>query len=63
MKLVVKPPRSTTTSLGKPVQSAVVPAAAEAVAIGLAAASPKAKHAPMKPQNVATTVPREKLNS
>ena len=63
MKLVVKPPSNTTTSLGRPVHSVVVPAAAEASPIGLPAVSANEKQALMMPENVATRMPLVKLNS
>ena len=63
MALLVKPPASTMTSLGRPVQSAGVPAAAESLAIGSAASKAKAMQALITPQNRATSSPLRKLNS
>ena len=61
--LLVNPPKSTTTSLGSPVHSAGVPAAALRSANGPAASSPKAMHELSTPQNSATPSPFLKLNS
>src|ERR1035441_7798954 len=63
MKLVVKPPNNTTTSLGRPLQRTVVPAAREASPIGLPAVSANEKQALMIPEKVATRIPLVKLNS
>src|SRR5215471_14445296 len=63
IKLVVKPPNKTTTSLGRPLQRTVVPAALEASLIGLPAVKAKEKHALMIPEKVATRIPLVKLNS
>src|SRR5476649_2365016 len=63
MKLVVKPPRRTTTSLGSPVQMVGVPAAADRTEIGAPASSPYAKQELMIPENTATIIPLGKLKS
>src|ERR1017187_324616 len=63
IKFVVKPPNNTTTSLGRPLQRTVVPAAREASPIGLPAVSAKEKQALMIPEKVATRMPLLKLNS
>jgi hypothetical protein len=63
IRFVVKPPPSTTHSLGRPVHNVEVPALAAASLIGLPAVSAKEKHALMIPENVATRMPFRKLNS
>src|ERR1035438_3326892 len=63
MKFVVKPPNNTTTSLGRPLQMTVVPAAREASPMGLPAVSAKEKQALIMPEKVATRMPLVKLNS
>ncbi len=63
MKFVVKPPNMTTMSFGRPAQRGAVPAAIEAFSMGVPAGRPKAKHALMMPEKVATMIPLVKLNS
>ena len=57
MKLVVKPPASTTGNFGRPVQILSVPTARDASLIGVPAVRAKAKQALMMPEMVATMMP------
>src|ERR1039457_1198466 len=63
IKFVVKPPNKTTTSLGRPLQMTVVPAAREASPIGLPAGGAEEKQALMTPEKGATREPLLKVNS
>src|SRR5258706_3674812 len=63
IEFVVKPPPSTTHSLGRPVHNVEVPALAAASLMGLPAVSAKEKHALIMPEKVATRMPLRKLNS
>ncbi len=53
----------TRQSVGSPVQSGPVPAAALSALTGSPAASPKAKQLDMMPEKMATAMPLRKLNS
>ena len=63
MKLVVNPPRSSTTRTGSPCQRVVVPCWRVISLIGSPAASPYEKQALITPEKVATMIPFLKSNS